>query len=56
MTTSRPYRKKPFSLEEIFHVIKEGRGNHFDPEVIDAFFAVKDEILAIKEENRDQDN
>jgi putative two-component system response regulator len=55
MTTSRPYRKKPFSLEETFRVIKEGRGNHFDPEVIDAFFAVKDEILAIKEENRDQD-
>jgi putative two-component system response regulator len=49
LTSSRPYRMKPFSLEEAFHYIKEERGRHFAPEVVDAFFAAKDEILLIKE-------
>lgn len=49
LTSKRPYRMKPFSLEEAFNYIKEGRGRHFDPKVVDAFFATKDEILLIKE-------
>ena len=49
LTSSRPYRMKPFSLEEAFHYIKKERGRHFAPEVVDAFFAAKDEILLIKE-------
>jgi putative two-component system response regulator len=40
---------QPFSLEEAFNYIKEGRGRHFDPKVVDAFFATKDEIVLIKE-------
>jgi putative two-component system response regulator len=48
LTSKRPYRMKPFSLEEAFNYIKEGRGRHFDPRVVDAFFATKDEILLIK--------
>jgi putative two-component system response regulator len=49
LTSKRPYRMKPFSLEEAFNYIKEGRGRHFDPKVVDAFFATKDEIVLIKE-------
>jgi putative two-component system response regulator len=49
LTSRRPYRKKPFSLEEAFNYIKKERGRHFDPKVVDAFFATKDEILSIKE-------
>jgi putative two-component system response regulator len=49
LTSRRPYRMKPFSLEEAFNYIKEGRGRHFDPKVVDAFFATKDEIVLIKE-------
>jgi len=49
LTSRRPYRMKPFSLEEAFNYIKEERGRHFDPEVVDAFFAATDEILLIKE-------
>jgi putative two-component system response regulator len=49
LTSKRPYRMKPFSLEEAFSYIKEGRGRHFDPKVVDAFFATKDEIVLIKE-------
>ena len=55
LTSKRPHRKEPFSVEESFAIIKEERGNHFDPEVVDGFFAAKDEILSIKEKCKDQD-
>jgi len=54
MTSRRPYRKEPLSLEETFRLVKDGRGNHFDPEVVDAFFAAKEEILTIKEKYKDE--
>jgi putative two-component system response regulator len=54
LTTKRPY-KEPFSVEKSFKIIREGRGNHFDPKVVDAFFEVEDEILAIKEKYKDRD-
>lgn len=54
LTSKRPY-KLAFSLEKSYTIIKESRGNHFDPDVVDAFFAVEDEILAIKEKYKDED-
>lgn len=54
LTSKRPYRRQPFSLGKTFGIIREGRGSHFDPEVVDAFFAIKDEILSIKEEHQDE--
>ncbi|MFH1480348.1 MAG: HD domain-containing phosphohydrolase, partial [Pseudomonadota bacterium] len=53
LTSKRPY-KEPFSLEKSFGIIKEGRGCHFAPEVVDAFFTIEDEILAIKEAYKDE--
>lgn len=47
LTSERPY-KKPFSLEKAFTIIREGKGKHFDPDVVDAFFKIQDEILNIK--------
>jgi putative two-component system response regulator len=47
LTSKRPY-KEPFSVEKSLAIIREGKGSHFDPEVVDAFFAIQDEILAIK--------
>lgn len=47
LTSKRPY-KKPFSLDHSFSIMAEGRGTHFDPAAVDAFFAVKDEILHVK--------
>lgn len=41
-------------MEESFDIIKEGQGSHFDPDVVDAFFAAQDEILSIKEEYKDK--
>ncbi len=54
LTSKRPY-KEPFSLEKSFAIIEEGRGNHFDPAVVDAFLAIKDEILSIRERYKDED-
>jgi putative two-component system response regulator len=48
LTSRRPY-KEPFALEKAYAILKEGRGTHFDPNVVDAFFAVEKEILSIKE-------
>lgn len=48
LTSKRPY-KEAYSLERSFDIIREGKGSHFDPEVVDAFFAVKDKIPVIKD-------
>jgi len=53
LTSKRPY-KEPFSVKESLGIIGEGRGSHFDPAVVDAFFSIKDEILLVKEKYRDQ--
>lgn len=53
LTSKRPY-KEPLSLKKSFGIISEGRGNHFDPDVVDAFFAVEDEILYIKAQYKDE--
>jgi putative two-component system response regulator len=50
LTSKRPYRK-PFSLEGSLAIIREGRESHFDPDVVDAFFAIQDEIFAIKNQS-----
>jgi len=52
LTSKRPY-KEAFSLEKSFTIIREGRESHFDPQVVDAFFAVQAEILSIKEKHKD---
>jgi len=49
LTSKRPY-KEPFSLEKSFAIIRESRGSHFDPQVVDAFFAITDDIIRIKQE------
>lgn len=48
LVSRRPY-KEPFPLETSLELIREQRGRHFDPKVVDAFFAVLDEILEIRE-------
>ncbi len=39
--------KDEWSIEDTFNVIKEERGKQFDPELVDAFFQVKDRLEAI---------
>lgn len=38
LTTRRPY-KEPFTFEDSIDILKQGRGAHFDPAIIDVFFA-----------------
>jgi putative two-component system response regulator len=54
LTSKRPY-KEPFPVENSLFIIRNESGSHFDPDVVDAFFAIQDEILAIKKEY-DNDN
>jgi putative two-component system response regulator len=49
LTSTRPY-KKPFSLEKSLVIIRRWRESYFDPDVVDTFIAIQDEILNIKEE------
>jgi putative two-component system response regulator len=53
LTSKRPY-KEAFSIEKSNQIIEQGRGNHFDPDVADAFFSIQDEILQIKENHQDE--
>jgi putative two-component system response regulator len=53
MSTDRPYRTAPFSVEETVAHIKAGRGTHFDPRVVDAFFEIMSEILDIRSRYQD---
>ena len=55
LTTKRPY-KGPLSVDESFGIMREGRGSHFCPEVVDAFFDIEDEILSIRDRFKDQDD
>jgi len=42
----RPY-KEPMGAVQATAIILEGRGKHFDPEVVDAFMAIRDELQRI---------
>lgn len=46
LVSKRPY-KEPFSVEKAISIIQEGKGAHFDPDVVDAFCAIKDKIVEI---------
>ena len=54
LTSTRPY-KEPFSVTASHDIVRKERGVHFDPDVVDAFFAAQDEILAIRDEYRDEE-
>ncbi|MDR2584459.1 MAG: response regulator [Fibromonadaceae bacterium] len=43
LTSERPY-KKAYTHEEAVNIIKEGRGTHFDPDLVDIFLEISDEF------------
>lgn len=51
LTSDRPYRKA-LALEQAFDILKTGRGSHFDPDVVEAFFAAEGEILSIMRDHK----
>ncbi|MGE5444911.1 MAG: response regulator [Ignavibacteriales bacterium] len=52
LLTRREY-KPAFDLDKTLSIIKEGKGKHFDPNLVDTFFDILDEILTIKENYSD---
>jgi putative two-component system response regulator len=52
LTTKRPY-KEPFPVDRALAIVHEGRGRHFHPDVVDAFFAIEDEVLRIRQGDGD---
>ena len=48
---SRRSYKEPFTFEKAMSIIVEGSGNHFEPAIVDAFVAAKDEVRAVAEAN-----
>jgi putative two-component system response regulator len=52
LSSRRPY-KPAFPLAKCFQILEEGRGKHFDPTVLDAFFQAREEIIRIQLEHAD---
>jgi putative two-component system response regulator len=46
LRSTRPY-KEAFSFDRSFDILLEGRGKHFDPELLDYFLACRPEIEAL---------
>ena len=44
LSCRRPY-KQAFPLDKCFAIMEEGRGKHFDPDVLDAFFKCREDIV-----------
>jgi HD-GYP domain-containing protein (c-di-GMP phosphodiesterase class II) len=52
VTSERPY-KRAFTNDEATRILQNGRGTHFDPNLIDVFFARFDEIVTAQARLRD---
>ena len=50
---SKRVYKPAFSHEEAIALIHKGRGNHFDPQLVDIFMEISDEFARIAQEFRD---
>jgi len=48
LTSARPY-KHAWSLADAIALLQSGRGEHFDPELVDLFLASLDEVLEIRD-------
>lgn len=48
LTMERPY-KRPWSIEDAFEELRKNAGSHFDPELVDLFLSIENEILTIKQ-------
>jgi len=52
LSTKRPY-KGAFEIKHCFDILEEGRGTHFDPEVLDAFIASSDAVMDVYHKHSD---
>ncbi len=54
LTSDRVY-KKAFSIEQAVEILREGKGSHFDPELLDLFLDSMDDVLQIRKDFSDTD-
>lgn len=54
LTSERPY-KKAWTVDEARHLLVEGKGKHFDPACVEAFFKNWDEVMEIRRRFTDAD-
>jgi putative two-component system response regulator len=54
LTTDRRYRKA-MHLQQAVEAMKEGRGYHFDPELVDLFLEALDDVVRIMQKHKDPD-
>ena len=47
LTSRRPY-KSPWSLEKTFAYLRDNAGTHFDPQLVDTFIGLKDEVSEVQ--------
>ncbi|WP_246211336.1 HD domain-containing phosphohydrolase [Vogesella oryzae] len=52
LTSARPY-KPAWPLERALGLLQEQRGKHFDPQVVDAFFAAQAQIMQVYQQLHD---
>lgn len=52
LSTKRPY-KAAIPLNECFRIVGDKRGTHFDPDVLDAFFRRRSEIVQVAQDYAD---
>jgi len=52
LMSERPY-KKAFSFEKSIEILSEGKGSHFDPRIVDAFFKRKEEVKVLYDKFKD---
>ena len=46
LSSRRPY-KEPIPLDRTLEILEEGRAQHFDPTVLDAFFRRTEEVVRV---------
>lgn len=51
---SKRVYKPAFSHEKAMELIKEGKGQHFDPDIVDTFFLIEEEVKQIAERYADE--
>jgi putative two-component system response regulator len=52
LSSKRPY-KDAFPIDRCFEILREGRGKHFDPQLLDVFLSRRSDIERIQFENRE---
>ena len=45
--TCRRHYKEAYDLQRVETILREGRGTHFDPDVLDAYFAIRDQFIDV---------